>query len=247
MTKLSVNLNKVCLLRNARGTGVPDLAAAARLVLDAGCDGVTLHPREDERHATLEDVRTLAGLPEVADGSVELNVEGDPRRSLMAVAREVGATQFTVVPVVPGEVTTHHGWADRKHLGLLQDTVAFFGGADRATRLSFFVDTGTEGVELSADAGADAVELHTYDYAHAFGTPRQREVLERYVATAERARELGLQVNAGHDLDLHNLGPFLDAVRPHEVSIGHALITEALLRALPGVTGDYLALTGVDR
>lgn len=244
MTQLSVNLNKVCLLRNARGTGVPDLAAAARLVLDAGCGGLTLHPREDERHATLDDVRTLAALPEVASGAVELNVEGDPRPELMEVAREVGATQFTVVPVVPGEVTTNHGWTDRRHLGLLRDTVAFFGGA---TRLSFFVDTGTEGVELAAEAGADAVELHTYDYAHAFGTTRQEEVLRRYVETAERARALGLQVNAGHDLDLHNLRTFLDAVRPHEVSIGHALVTEALLRALPSVTADYLALTSAHR
>jgi pyridoxine 5-phosphate synthase len=242
VTLLSVNLNKVCLMRNARGTGVPDLTDAARLVLAAGCGGLTLHPREDERHATLDDVRTLAALPQVKDGSVELNVEGDSRRELMAVAREVGATQFTVVPVVPGEVTTNHGWADRRHLPLLKDTVAFFDGTD--TRLSFFVDTGAAGVELSAEAGADAVELHTYDYAHAFGTPRQGEVLERYVATAERARELGLQVNAGHDLDLDNLATFLEAVQPHEVSIGHALITEALLRALPGVTADYLALTG---
>lgn len=241
MTMLSVNLNKVALVRNARGGGIPDIEQAARLVLAAGCQGLTLHPREDERHATLDDVRRLARLEPVARGEVELNVEGDPRPELMAVVAEVGADQFTVVPVDPGEITTTRGWRDPAHAPFLEETVRFFEGR---VRVSLFVDPEPAGVRLAARVGAGAIELHTYEYAHHHGSERGSDVLDRYVATAELARELGLRVNAGHDLDLENLGPFLEAVRPDEVSIGHALVSEALYRGLPGVTGDYLRLTG---
>lgn len=241
MTHLSVNLNKVALVRNSRGMGVPNIVEAARMVIAAGCDGLTLHPREDERHATLDDVRRLAALPEVASGEIELNIEGDPRPELMRVARDVGAQQFTVVPVVPGEITTNHGWRDRRHLGLLRDTVAFFGGQ---SRISCFVDTGTAGVELAAEAGAHAVELHTYDYAQAFGTPQQEAVLARYEETARLAREHSLRVHAGHDLNLANLPLLLERIRPDEVSIGHALISRALMTGLPGVLREYAQTVG---
>lgn len=248
MTHLSVNLNKVSLVRNSRGMGVPDIVAAARMVIGQGCQGLTLHPREDERHATLDDVRRLAALPEVASGAVELNIEGDPRPELMRVVREIRATQFTVVPVVPGEITTNHGWHDPAHLGLLRETVIFFNGEDDGdgvkTRISCFVDTGPAGVELAAEAGAHAVELHTYDYARAFGTEHQDEVLARYEQTAQLARQSGLRVHAGHDLDLENLPLLLARLQPDEVSIGHALISRALMAGLPGVLREYVGVVG---
>lgn len=237
MTNLSVNLNKVALVRNARGGGVPDLVEAAHIAVAQGCDGLTLHPREDERHATLDDVRRLAELDAVRSGTIELNVEGDPRPELMVVAREVGATQFTVVPVVPGEITTNRGWRSRKDEPLLRDTVEYFAGH---CRVSAFVDPDPEGIRLAADVGADAIELHTYEYAAAFHTPRRDEVLARYAEAAEVARSLGLRVHAGHDLDLDNLGLFLDRIQPEEVSIGHALVSRAILTGLEPVTREYV-------
>lgn len=237
MTRLSVNLNKVALVRNARGGGVPDILEAARIAIGQGCDGLTVHPREDARHATLEDVRRLASLDEVLRGTIELNVEGDLRPELMAVVREVGATQFTAVPVLPGEVTTTRGWRSRRDEPALRDAVGFFEGR---TRVSLFVDPDAEGIRLAAGVGADAVELHTYEYAHAFGTPRHAAVLEAYGAAADVARSLGLRVHAGHDLDLDNLGPLLDRIHPEEVSIGHALVSRALLVGLEVVTREYV-------
>lgn len=239
MTYLSVNLNKVALVRNARGIGVPDITEAARIAIDQGCHGLTIHPREDERHATLDDVYRLAEIDAVRDGAVELNIEGDPRPDLMRAAREVGATQFTVVPVVPGEITTNRGWRSRSDEALLRETIEFFEGRQR---ISLFVDPDPEGVRLSAEVGAQAIELHTYEYAVAFGTPRQSEVLGRYEEAARVARSLGLRVHAGHDLNLDNLGLFLERIGPEEVSIGHALISRALLDGLDGQTRRYLEI-----
>jgi len=244
MTHLSVNLNKIALVRNARGMGIPDVVEAARMVIDQGCDGLTLHPREDARHATLDDVRRLAELPEVARGTIELNIEGDPRPELMAVVKECGATQFTVVPVIPGEITTTRGWRERRHGDLLRRTIAFFEGQ---TRISLFVDPEPAGIELAADVGADAIELHTFDYAQAWGTPRQEEALTPYEEAARLARGLGLRVHAGHDLDLDNLPLLLERLAPDEVSIGHALISRALMTGLPGVLGEYVATVGATR
>lgn len=239
MTHLSVNLNKVALVRNARGGSVPDVVDAARLAIDQGCDGLTVHPREDARHATLEDVRRLAAIDEVRNGAIELNVEGDLRPELMAVVREVGATQFTAVPVLPGEITTTRGWRSRSDEPVLRKAIAAFRGR---SRVSLFVDPDPEGIHLAAEVGADAIELHTYEYAQAYGTSRQDEVLESYVRAAEVARALDLRVHAGHDLDLDNLGPFLDRVRPDEVSIGHALVSRAILVGLEIVTREYVEL-----
>jgi pyridoxine 5-phosphate synthase len=241
VTALSVNLNKVCLVRNARGGGVPDLVEAARLAIAAGCQGLTLHPRADARHATLDDVRRLAAMPEVASGRIELNVEGDPRPALMAVVAEVRATQITVVPVTPGELTTTRGWRATDDLAALRRAVAAYKGR---TRISIFVDAEGEGIELAAAEGADCVELHTFDYAAAYPTPRREEVLARFERAAARARALGLRVHAGHDLDLENLGLLVARVRPDEVSIGHALVSQAILTGLPAVVGRYAAIAG---
>lgn len=243
MTALSVNLNKVCLVRNARGGGAPDLVEAARLAIAAGCRGLTLHPREDARHATLDDVLRLAAMPEVAGGAIELNVEGDPRPELMRVIREARATQFTVVPVTPGELTTNRGWRGGDDLAALRRAVDAFKGV---ARISLFVDAHGEvgeGVDLAAAEGADCVELHTFDYAAAFHTPRRDEVLARFERAAARARALGLRVHAGHDLDLDNLPLLVERLRPDEVSIGHALVSSALLTGLPVIVGRYAAIT----
>ncbi|MDP9120972.1 MAG: pyridoxine 5'-phosphate synthase [Acidobacteriota bacterium] len=236
-TKLSVNLNKVALVRNSRGGGVPDIVEAARIVVAAGCDGLTLHPRADSRHATLEDVYRLAAMDVVASGEIELNIEGDLRPELMRVIEEVRPTQFTMVPVLPGEVTTTKGWRAGAEEAKLREAIAAFTGK---VRISLFVDPAVEGVRLAAEVGAQAIELHTYDYARAYGKPGFEAVVARYEEAAREARRLGLRVHAGHDLDRENLGELVRRIYPEEVSIGHALITEALLTGLPGVTGEYV-------
>ncbi len=235
-TKLSVNLNKVALVRNARGTTVPDIVAAAQAVIAAGCDGLTLHPRADARHATFDDVRRLAAMDDVARGRIELNIEGDLRADLMQLVQQVRPTQFTIVPVLPGEITTTHGWRDRRDAAQLRDAIAFVG---RGIRISMFADPEAAAVELAAEVGADAVELHTYDYAAAYGTAAHAATLERYERTAATARAHNLRVHAGHDLNLENLGLFIERIHPDEVSIGHALVSEALMSGLPGVTRSY--------
>ena len=236
-TNLSVNLNKVALVRNSRGGGVPDIVEAARIVIDAGCDGLTVHPRADARHATLDDVRRLAAMDAVRRGAIELNIEGDLRPELVQLVAEVRPTQFTMVPVLPGEVTTTRGWHGAADQAKLAAAIAPFAGS---VRISLFIDPAAEGARLAAAAGAQAVELHTYDYAQAHPTARRAEVLARYEAAAREARALGLRVHAGHDLDLENLGDLVDRIHPDEVSIGHALVTQALLTGLPGITSRYL-------
>lgn len=241
MTKLSVNLNKVAIVRNSRGGGVPDLVQAAEIVIAAGCHGLTLHPRADARHATLDDVRRLAAMEAVRSGRIELNVEGDLRPELLRMVHEVGPTQFTMVPVEPGEITTTRGWRSPGDAPRLRQEIAALKGR---VRVSLFVDPAPVGVRLAAEVGADAVELHTYEYAHAYATPRRAEVLAAYEAAARLARELGMRVHAGHDLTTENLGELVRRLRPDEVSIGHALVSEAVLAGLGGVTGRYLAAIG---
>ncbi len=236
-TKLSVNLNKVALVRNSRGAAVPDIVAAARTVIAAGCQGLTLHPRADARHATFDDVRRLAALEEVAGGTIELNIEGDLRPDLLQLVGEVRPTQFTIVPVLPGEITTTHGWHARQDVPRLRDAIAAVGGG---IRISLFVDPEPAPMELAAEVAAHAIELHTFDYAEAYGTPAQAATLERYQGAAAAARAVGLRVNAGHDLNLVNLGTFVQHLQPDEVSIGHALLSEALMSGLPGVTRSYV-------
>lgn len=237
MTRLSVNLNKVCLLRNSRGGNSPDPLDAARACIAAGAQGLTLHPRADARHATLEDVIAFAALPEVASGAVELNVEGDLRPELMRCAYEVGAHQFTVVPVMPGEVTSSRGWrAYDDHDGLAA-AVRFFNGK---LRVSVFCDATETSVAYAARAGADAVEFYTGAFAHAFGTPSGDALLEELGRAADYARSLGLRVHAGHDLDTVNLPACLARLKPDEVSIGHAIIADTLVHGLGPTVTRYL-------
>ncbi len=237
MTTFSVNLDKVALVRNSRAANRPDLREAAMIVIAAGCDGLTIHPREDRRHATIEDVYALAELEPVRQGRVELNVEGDPRPELMRAAKEAGAHQFTIVPVTPGELTSMRGWTAEEGREPLEQAVRFFEGR---LRVSVFVDALEEPVRLVAAAGAQAVEFYTGHYAGAFGTPAGEARLAEIVAAGEVARALKLRVHAGHDLDTTNLPPLLRAVHPDEVSIGHAVISDAIMLGLRLASADYL-------
>jgi pyridoxine 5-phosphate synthase len=184
-----------------------------------------LHPREDARHATLEDVLAFAKLEAIRDGRVELNVEGDLRPELMRTALAAKAHQFTIVPVMPGEVTSTRGWRAYDDQAALRDAVSFFAGGPR---LALFIDAEEESVRLAAAAGMHAVELYTGPYATNFGSDAASRHLDALVEAAGFARSLGLRVNGGHDLDTVNLPAFIGRVRPDEVSIGHALTADAL-------------------
>lgn len=238
MVHLSVNVNKVATLRNARGGSVPDVVRAARTCIAAGCHGITVHPRPDGRHVRRDDVLWLAAaLPP----SVEFNIEGYPGPEWLALVEEVRPDQATLVPDPPQVLTSNAGWrfaaVDR---GWLVGVVERLRHAD--CRVSLFVDPDEREVEGAAAAGADRVELYTEAYARAYPTRQRKEAFEPYRRAAERACELGLGVNAGHDLDLANLG-YLAHRLPGllEVSIGHALISDALWMGLEPAVKAYLA------
>ena len=241
-TLLSVNLNKVALVRNSRGGDRPSVVEAARIAMAAGCQGLTLHPRSDERHATLRDVADLGALPEVRSGQIELNIEGDFRPGLVEATKAAGARQFTIVPVAPCEITTQRGWKTRDGLAELRKAVDYFAPD---CRVSVFVDAEEEGIRMAAEAGAGAIEFHTKEYAETFGTPEGDAVLDQICRMGDLARSLGLRVNAGHDLDTANLPLLIRRLAPDEVSIGHALIADAIMVGLPSVTRAFLeALAG---
>ncbi len=225
-TRLSVNLNKVALLRNTRHLGMPSVTRAATLVLEAGAQGITVHPRPDERHIRAQDVHELAAL---LKGwlQIEFNIEGNPFHNLMDFIRQVKPHQATFVPDSEGQFTSDHGWslpADIERLApLIAETQAL------GVRVSLFMDPLPKAMRLARELGADRVELYTETYAHAHGGAAQAEVLAGFTAAAEAALAVGLGVNAGHDLNRVNLADFLRAVPAvSEVSIGHALIADAL-------------------
>lgn len=237
--KLSVNVNKVATLRNSRGGVVPSVVEATRVCVAAGVPGITVHPRADRRHITFEDVRAIAGALAPLKGTVELNIEGDPRPDLLALARVVRPDQFTLVPVREGEITSQAGWdpsASPDALRAVVDTLKSAG-----IRVSIFVDADDAAVRWAAAAGGDRIELYTEPFARAFQAGHGGESFETYARMAVLAHELGLGVNAGHDLDLENLAVFKDLPHLDEVSIGHALISHALYVGLDRAVRDYLA------
>ncbi|MCA9312011.1 MAG: pyridoxine 5'-phosphate synthase [Phycisphaerales bacterium] len=240
MTRLSVNINKVALVRNSREGNSPALVDAARVAIDAGCHGITVHPREDERHVRMSDLASLMAIPEIAAGEIEFNVEGDPRAALLDECARLSVHQFTAVPVTPGELTSHRGWRRGDDLGVLREVT---GRLPRTTRLSLFLDPTPETVDIAAEFGFHAIEIYTGPYANAVGAEREAE-LARVVATAARARELSLRVHAGHDLTTENLPMLLGATQVDEVSIGHAIAAESMLTGLGIVVGRYLASSG---
>jgi pyridoxine 5-phosphate synthase len=235
MTRLSVNINKVATLRNARGGNKPDLLRFARDAERFGAQGITVHPRPDERHIRYADVRGLSPIV-----TTELNIEGNPREPrFVELVLEVRPAQVTLVPDALGQLTSDHGWDTRQHADYLREIVATFKAA--GIRTSLFVDPLLDQIEGAAGTGTDRVELYTEAYAHGYGRDRGAAVAP-YVAAARRATELGLGLNAGHDLDLDNLRYFADRVAPlHEVSIGHALIADALYLGIEPTIQRYRA------
>jgi pyridoxine 5-phosphate synthase len=218
---------------------VPSVLEATRVCVAAGSPGITVHPRADARHIRFSDVREIAGELAGLDGRVELNIEGDPRPDLLALAGEVRPTQFTLVPVRAGEITSQAGWDPRTPLDEMRRIVSQLRNA--GIRVSVFVDPDPGAVEWAASVGGDRIELYTEPFAKAFHDGRGQESFALYSRMAVRAHELGLGVNAGHDLDLANLTLFRDLPHLDEVSIGHALIGHALYVGLDRAVRDYLA------
>jgi len=240
--KLSVNVNKVATLRNSRGGHVPSVLDATRVCVAAGAPGITVHPRADARHIRLDDVRQIADELRSRGDRVELNIEGDPRPDLLELAAEVRPDQFTLVPVRPGEVTSQAGWDPQSDVAVMREYVR--GLSSVGIRVSIFVDPDPAAVEWAAAAGGDRVELYTEPYARAFHEGRGEESFAVYVRMATLAHELGLGINAGHDLDLENLKLFHRLPYLDEASIGHALISHALYVGLDRAVRDYIAALG---
>ena len=233
MTKLSVNINKIATLRNARGGNNPDVVKAARDVQRFGADGVTVHPRPDERHIRYDDVREIRKII-----TTELNIEGNcSEQKFVDLVLETKPHQVTLVPDAEGQLTSDHGWDTVKHKRYLEEMIQVFRKA--GIRVSIFVDPHPAMIEGAFETGTDRIELYTESYAKKFARDKQSAVLP-YVDAAQRARKLGMGINAGHDLDLENLRffkeqvPFLD-----EVSIGHALICDAIYYGFENVIQLY--------
>ena len=237
--KLSVNVNKVATLRNSRGGTIPSVVEATRVCVAAGAPGITVHPRADARHITFNDVREISRELGSLGGRVEFNIEGDPRPDLLALAREVRPDQFTLVPVRPGEVTSQAGWDPATPVTELRDLVQSL--RSDGIRVSVFVDPENAPVRWAASLGGDRIELYTEPYARAFHQGEGRASFDRYARMATLAHELGLGVNAGHDLDLENLVLFRQLPYLDEASIGHALISHALYVGLDRAVRDYIA------
>ena len=241
MTILSVNVNKIALLRNSRGRDFPNLVKFIEQLLGLGVQGITVHPRPDERHVTHQDVYVISeylrGHPHV-----EFNIEGYPSTALLDMVLEVGPAQCTLVPDAPGQLTSDHGWDIAANQQRLQEVLSRL--REAGVRSSLFLDPSVAAVERVAAVGADRIELYTEDYASHFQTPQADSVWERYRAAAAKATELGIGLNAGHDLDLQNLPRFLEIPAIMEVSIGHALVLECIQHGLEAVIARYLAITG---
>lgn len=238
MIRLSVNVNKVATLRNSRGGHSPNVLEAVDVCVAAGAPGITVHPRADRRHIVPQDVRDIARA--LAGRNIEFNIEGDPRPELIDLVEEVRPHQCTLVPVVAGEITSQAGWQPGPQTDGLKDVIQRF--KSRGIRVSLFVDPIPAPIEWAAKAGADRVELYTEPFARAVerGASAGRESFETYANAARLAASLGLGVNAGHDLDLANLVLFRQLPSLDEVSIGHAIISRALLVGLDTVVREYL-------
>jgi pyridoxine 5-phosphate synthase len=225
---LSVNINKYALLRNSRGHAAPDLLRAADVCLAAGGHGITVHPRRDERHVRFDDVPVLAAHLRTHHPGVELNIECEPAPHILELVHAERPAQCTLVPVTPGEVTSDHGWDLPARAGELRAPVARL--KDLGVRVSAFmdVDAPEDALRCAADLGIDRIELYTGPYAQAWGTIQQPAAVDAMFRAAERAGRHGLGLNAGHDLDRHNLAGIRDLPGLLEVSIGHAQIVRAL-------------------
>lgn len=233
MTRLSVNINKIATLRNSRGGNVPNLLQVALDCERFGAEGITVHPRPDERHIRYQDVHDLKPILHT-----EFNIEGYPSPTFCDLVLSVCPTQVTLVPDMPGQLTSDHGWDTHEHASFLQDIVTAF--QEAGIRTSIFVDPNPDMIEGAARTGTDRIELYTAAYAHDYAKDRESAILP-YKEAAHVARQLGLGINAGHDLSLENLSYFHEQI-PFlaEVSIGHALICDALYLGLETTIQNYL-------
>ena len=234
MTRLSVNVNKIATLRNARGGQEPDVVEAAQRIERFGADGITVHPRPDARHITYADVRALKKVVQT-----EFNIEGYPSSDFVQLVCDVCPTQVTLVPDPPEVLTSNAGWRVTRHAGMLRDVLAQFHEA--GIRTSLFMETNLPEIEAAAKVGAQRIELYTESYASSY--PAMGTAAAAPFAEAARwAEQAGMDVNAGHDLNLANLSDFASAVQPlAEVSIGHALISDALYIGLSQAVAQYKA------
>ena len=238
MTKLSVNLNKIALVRNARDIGIPSVTKAAKTVIEAGAYGITVHPRPDERHIRYSDVFELAEIL-----TVEFNIEGNPFAGrYMEIMPQVKPAQATLVPDSLEAVTSDHGWDLKENRDRLVPIIGRLN--ELGIRVSLFMDPDPEAMALVKEVGADRIELYTEPYARAFEKGEKLDdVLAQYARAARAAQDLGLGINAGHDLNLDNLGKFCSAVPGVlEVSIGHALTTDALQMGLANAVKEYVKI-----
>mgnify|MGYP000337755949 FL=1 len=234
MTRLSVNINKIATLRNSRGGNNPNLVQVAKDCEAFGAEGITVHPRPDERHIRYQDVYDLK-----QNISTEFNIEGNPKeQKFVDLVLANQPAQVTLVPDALNQLTSDHGWDTIKEQAYLKEMIATFKNA--GIRVSIFVDPNVSMVEAAATTGTDRIELYTESYAKAFEAGKKEEIIQSYIKAAVKAKELGLGINAGHDLDRHNLPylvqqiPFID-----EVSIGHALISDALYLGLENTIQLY--------
>ncbi|MDJ0713225.1 MAG: pyridoxine 5'-phosphate synthase [Prochloraceae cyanobacterium] len=237
MTNLSVNLNKIALLRNTRNIGIPSVTKAAKICIEAGAEGITVHPRPDRRHIRPSDVYELAEIL-----TVEFNIEGNPfEPPFMEIVRDVKPTQCTLVPDSPNTFTSDKGWNltedTQKLIPIIQEL------KNLGIRVSLFMDADITQIQLVPETGAERVELYTEPYATAFRENKNLDsVFQEYADAAKKAQELGLGINAGHDLNLENLGKFCTIPNILEVSIGHALTAEALEMGLFNTVKEYLKI-----
>lgn len=233
MTKLSVNINKIATLRNARGGNVPDLLKVAKDIERCGGQGITIHPRPDERHIRYQDARDLKKIV-----TTEFNIEGNPERKFIDLVLELCPDQVTLVPDADDAITSNAGWNTQKHNGFLTEIIQEF--KRKKIRTAVFVDPVLEMIEGAKKIGADRIELYTEHFAHQFGLGN-KTAIDPYIAAANLANEIGLGINAGHDLSLDNIQFFKQNI-PNllEVSIGHALISESIYLGLENVVQMYL-------
>jgi len=241
MTCLSVNLNAVAMLRNRRDIGWPSVTGIARLVLEAGASGVTVHPRPDQRHIRKSDVFELAAMLRADFPGAELNVEGYPAQDFLKLVEDVRPDQVTFVPDEPEQSTSDHGWDIDANVDLLKTSIRRMKAKN--VRVSLFIDEDPSVPPDAWEVDADRVELYTGPYALTFGTPEGNGHLQRLGVTARAAKAAGLEINAGHDLTLENLPAFL-AATPEiaEVSIGHAITSDALLMGFPEAVRRYRSI-----
>lgn len=236
MALLSVNVNKIALLRNSRGADFPNVLKVSQDLITCGAHGITIHPRPDERHAKYADAYTLK---EHLD--VELNIEGNPNQRFLDMVCEVKPDQCTLVPDAPDAITSDAGWDCRNNLETLKPIISRL--KENGIRTSIFLDPDPSQVPFAAETGTDRIELYTESFASSYGTDKQAEVIAKYKATAEAAVKHGLGVNAGHDLSLENLKFFdenIDGLL--EVSIGHALVVEMLYKGMEQTISEYISI-----